>query len=287
MKMGMTTMAMNSGGGGGLVLDTATQALITAQGANAFTGATLLAVDNTIRALKAASLWDTVFDGIYFLANPSAPANYTATLFNAVNPTDATIGQATAQNGIVFDTTNGLGWTGANQKYIDTKIKHSLAGAKHVQNSCSAGVYLRTEPSQLAFGWCIGFYDGTVRCYINPRAGGSSANKAVFQVYDLTAQMTASALTTWTGLFAYNRSTGNARQLYKDGINIQSSTAPSQEPPDMSVKLLGTSQLNYYTNAMGCFGFVGGSLDLDQHEALNTIITDNWITPMGLTPPAK
>jgi len=287
MKMGMTTMAMNSGGGGGLVLDTATQALITAQGANAFTGATLLAIDNTIRALKAASLWDTVFDGVYFLANPSAPANYAATLFNAVNPTDATIGQATAQNSIVWDSTNGLGWTGANQKYIDTKIKHSLSGAKHTQNSCSAGVFLRTEQSALSTGWCVGFYDGTVRCGLNPRISGANAGKAAFQAYDDVAAFTESATANWTGLYAYNRSAANAKQLYKEGSSVGTGTRASSAPPDMSVKLLGTSQLNWYTDAMGCFAWVGGSLTAEQHASLASIVTTNWITPMGLTPPAK
>lgn len=279
-------MAMNSGGGAASPYDVATQALIAAQGANAFTGATLDAVDATIRQLKANSLWDTVFDGVYFLANPTTPANYAATLFNAVNPTDATIGQATAQNGIVWDSTNGKGWTGANQKYIDTKIKHSLAGAKHVQDSCCAGVYLRTEPSQLATGHCVGFYDASVRCAVFPRLSGANADKTSFQAYD-AGSVTSVAQTVFTGLYAYNRSASNAKQGYKDGASIASSLLASSAPPDMSVKLLGTSQLNWYTDAMGCFAFVGGSLSSTLHGILNTIITTYWINALGLAAAGK
>ena len=278
MSMGMRFGASQATG---VSLDTATTEYVAAQGANAFTGDTLIAVDNTIRALKTSSLWSaTYFDAIYFLANPTGKTG-AGTLVNAFAPGDATIGLATAEGSIAFDTVNGYGWTGANQKYLDTKLKSGIVGRAHQQNSCHGMIFLRTVPTANDNFLCIGFADAN-GCGINPRFAGGSANKAGYQVH-AGMNLTSSALTYWTGMWCYNRTASNALQLSLDGANVRSNTTASNAPPDMTLKMCATATNNRYCDSQCSFASFGGALTDARKLSIYEIVRDNYLTPLGIS----
>lgn len=253
-----------------------------------FSGDTLVKIDNTIKAIKNASLWNKL-DGLYFFANPTSPSNQTCTLYNFANPTHASIGKCQVVNSPAFDTTNGKGWIGSTGGYLDTGIKQSVSGMKHTRYSCSAGVWINTDPTASPDGLIVGYYALGCVCSVNPKRDGGSLRYVRFSANDSTVNLSDATISQpATGLFSYSRTDTEDGTVtlrgYRNGakLNNTAKTTATTGWADVSIKFGGTSQSGWNSDGRFCFGWVGGGLSISEESAIYACINDNFITPLSL-----
>jgi len=270
----------------GIALEAETQAYLTAQGANPFTGATANAVNNTIKELKRLGLWSTTqFAGLYFLANPTDKVA-APTLVNAINPTDATIGTATAVNAPTWDSVTGLGWTGGTGKAINTKNKFSL-GLAGKQNNISMGVYNRTiNPAAAYPRFIAGFYNTYCNMIISIRnTNNQTSGSAVASNFANSAEI---ADNLFGGLVSVDRKLSNVQKVFRNGVEIAADNRISIDPTnyDYPKLLLAASSdengaITYPSSSQICFAWIGASIQDNIVSFYNTIL-NFYLIPLGL-----
>lgn len=167
-----------------------------------------------------------------------------------------------------FVANRGFDYDGVDDAH-DLNYNPAAGGTLYTQNSNHGGVLVLVGAANA--NPIVGIKNGsTATATLNPR---SATNTTIFRAQDNTGESPARSETVGTGLFVWNRSASNARQLYVDGaaVTLNSPTAASVALVNGSMRVGGTggSSPGYAVGRVAATVF-GGSMTALQHAALNT-----------------
>lgn len=156
---------------------------------------------------------------------------------------------------------NGGYTTDGVDDWINTNFNASTAGGSYTQNSAHAWIYLRDSDADddPAFGW----WDGTDGLRFSPREAADSCRWRINQA----AADFAPANTNGSGLWALNRSTSTAIQLYREGASIDTGTTVSTALNNANFRLGCADAASFSSHDIPGYGF-GGSLTGNEHADL-------------------
>ena len=259
---------------GGSKLDPATGSYLAAQGANAFSGDTLIAANNTIKALKAASLWAKL-DALYLFGNPDGK-NGAATLVNAKQPgITPGIGLATASNGFLYDTTNGYGWVPVSATdMINSNIKAGK-GVQAGNDSGFAAIYYRTEgASGITYSIAL---SSTVCLLARTRDDACRANRSGAPI---TRRYTGSGV----GMFMISRTTEETLFI----MRAVGALVEKEEAYDKANISLGGDTFKFCGDGsdpylgQSCYAALGAGLSVKEAADFAGIMETQYLIPLGL-----
>jgi len=193
------------------------------------------AINEFIKALKAADAWDDI-DVLHVMAAADSQAallnwkstSFTASLVNAPS--------FTADRGFTGD---------AATSYVDSGFTPSTAGGEATLNSFCFSIYVLNN---VVGGGASGVSDGTNQTNINPRNGsGQRIGRA-----NQGGTTTGVASTDSRGLTTINRSGAANLQLYLDGTQVATSTTASTALPSAPIRYgsSGAAAFNGFQHAI-------------------------------------
>lgn len=215
-------------------------------------------INNLISSLKTNGIWSKL-DLLYIFAShdeQSSLLNWKSTSYNC-----------SKVNSPTFTTDRGFSTSGS-PNYITTNYNPSTNGVNYTLNSCSMGVYNRTNSGGNSGE--IGVYVGSNYAYILITNGSNNyssiLNTTTGSVFNLG---------TYIGFFSTNRSSNTSMQFYRNGSNFSSPTNTSSSIPNQTIFILCISNNGSpatYSNKQISVAFVGGSLNSTEQSNFNTAV---------------
>ncbi|MBC40384.1 MAG: hypothetical protein CMH91_15155 [Oceanicaulis sp.] len=225
-------------------------------------------ISSLVEGLKTDGIWSKL-DRLWVMAAHAAQAGG----LDWKNP--STSGNAlTAVNSPTFTTDQGYTGDGLSS-YLNTNYAPSVDGVSALQDSVSAGVWVRATGASSTY---LGVTDRTadpehaIRIQDNLGTNQARVNDLTFVSYSTSAAA--------NQLLTVNRSSSTTTQLYTNGSSDGSGTATSISIPDIDLYLLAQNfdgAPNGYTAGQISIAFIGGSLTSTEHanlySRLNTYMT--------------
>tara|TARA_R110000868_G_scaffold79573_1_gene226344 strand:+ start:373 stop:1170 length:798 start_codon:yes stop_codon:yes gene_type:complete len=231
-------------------------------------------VSDTVRRLKAASLW-TRLDAAWFTAAHDAQAGR----LNWKSPSTFALSEVSSPT---FTADRGYAGNGSTS-YLNTGWDMVNNGANFVLNDFSMGAYVNATGSDAASTAVnLGSFDSVSGATLNVRRTGDGIGT---RSNSLTSDSIGTGATTRLGLSVRQRTGSTAGEAFKNGASLGTSATSS----------LATNSVDFFIggiNTSGTFGsgvtdrhamaFLGGSLSAQQHIALDQIVR-YYLVALGAT----
>lgn len=212
--------------------------------------------DRCIRDLKSAGIW-TKLDALYLMNVETAQA----ARLNLKAPGTYDL---TATSSPTFTAKVGYAGDGA-AAFLNTNFNPTTATSpNYVQNSASAFAW-GLKQGQDANGLLGQNTAATANVLIQPRFTDDKVYGRISDSADFSA-----ANTDGRGLFHVNRTASNARELFKNGASVATSSTASASPANATVTILRNS--SGFHNGGAAMAGVGGALSTQQAADLYTIL---------------
>ncbi|MEN6569053.1 MAG: hypothetical protein ABFC18_03470 [Rikenellaceae bacterium] len=227
-------------------------------------------IDTAIIAAKAASLWTTLFDAMWLFAahgNDSALLNILADEFNC-----------TLVDTPTFTTDRGYTGNGSSDA-LNTNYNLATDSTLFTQNSCSMGVYIRTNnQSAQAFG-VIKSSAPTYRTDLQPRHTDNNAYYGISsRGYDSNASNDS------RGMWILTRSASNEFKVYKNGLEVVTESELTNALPSLIMHFLcynGDGVLAGFSTHEISLGFIGAAMTPTDVANFQTIWVDGYLNSIG------
>lgn len=208
-------------------------------------------IDTCIRALKTAGVWAKL-DGLWNIWAHDEQGGQRNWVQDAYNLTPV--------NSPTFTVDRGYTGNGTNA-YIETNFSRTAGGTNFSRNSASFSGWSRTELAASSSRYLIG-NSTAAEMFIRPRSG--SNNLEVRPNTNLAGLIVAS--TSSVGHFSVNRSGASAAELYRDGVQVDTSTDASAALSASEFWFLRSS--TFHSAYQIGFAHIGGSLTSAEQTAL-------------------
>jgi hypothetical protein len=219
-------------------------------------------INGTIEALISGGVWSKL-DALYFFAAHTAQAsllNWRQNQFNiTLNSAPAfVIDEGYTGDGV--DDSLGTGFQPGN-----------VVGANYLRDNASLGCYEVTNVQ--AEDYSMGPTGGSHGAFIQSRVNSGDFAGAVND--GTSTGLRTVAVGTSVGLSAANRSGASDRQLYKNGVQVDTDTTASTGISTVQFHFLRA--FSTYSTRTVSGGFIGGSLTAAEHETLYEAMHDYMV----------